>query len=380
MGFFDYFKSKNGESEKKSCGYDASHPKPRGIIFFNNESHCEVQASLVPVNSTKVFKQVTIPKRTLADYINEIPDGQYILSLTCKDGWRVVEKNTIDSPFDFHTVYDREGFHASSFGLIISPSLKVTIKTGDPQKTDKKTQINTVNLGPGEKVPKSGKYRCDFCGKGGFAELLSHKLTEAGIDNDKIRELHQMGKLSTIRYFRSGNDFPACPNCGPQTGWTLIEKVSDKNRENGAVIAETCICDVCESPVSWPEGYLVTTTDVVKSYKYWQFFYNTRKNGLRSLGIESYDDFVKDPLNGGKTTSKKIIIGQEKPWLVCRACRIMFNVDAEKARNYAKEWWNSDRAFRLPGTGPAPESAVQYFEQSTASSGTGTAVLKEKGA
>jgi tetratricopeptide (TPR) repeat protein len=52
--------------------------------------------------------------------------------------------------------------------------------------------------------------------------------------------------------------------------------------------------------------------------------------------------------------------------------------DYFKSKNEDSEQ-NSDRACRLPGTGPAPESAIQYFDKSTIISTADTTSLKEKG-
>jgi hypothetical protein len=77
-----------------------------------------------------------------------------------------------------------------------------------------------VNLAPGSIVPKSGKYKCEFCGEGGVADFLAKRMKGSGLYTGRLESL---GKQTSIRYFEAGKKFTECPNCGPATGWTLIE-------------------------------------------------------------------------------------------------------------------------------------------------------------
>ena len=108
-----------------------------------------------------------------------------------------------------------------------------------------------VNLLPGDTVPKSGEWKCNICGEGGFIDcalqgilendkdyrgLKGHvavKLYKAWMkESIKSRELRksldflkdsQLDGRETIRFFTEGEKFTECQNCGPATGWTLLE-------------------------------------------------------------------------------------------------------------------------------------------------------------
>ena len=43
------------------------------------------------------------------------------------------------------------------------------------------TLIATKNLDPDSIVPLSGKYKCEFCGQGGIADMMAHLLSPTGL-------------------------------------------------------------------------------------------------------------------------------------------------------------------------------------------------------
>jgi hypothetical protein len=84
--------------------------------------------------------------------------------------------------------------------------------TQAPQHAPSKLQEveqEAVSLTPGEKVPKTGKYRCTSCGKG----RLSSKSAPA-----KPSEPKQV----VVKSFKAGKTFGECPNCGDLTEWELV--------------------------------------------------------------------------------------------------------------------------------------------------------------
>ena len=80
----------------------------------------------------------------------------------------------------------------------------------------------TVNLSPGSTVPKTGKYKCEFCDEGRVADFFGLKGTglDVGQSQGPVRQ-------SNIRFFETGHNFTECPTCGPATGWTLIEEACE---------------------------------------------------------------------------------------------------------------------------------------------------------
>lgn len=216
---------------------------------------------------------------------------------------------------------------------------------------------NYTNLGPGETVPRSGKYKCECCGEGGIAEFLARDLKGTRINTSQLQGL---AKQQNIRFFEAEKKFTECPTCGPATVWTLMEEspisVQSSQPQHDEVVVESGVCDICNRKVPSPDGYLLTTREVVSTPKYWQHYYQYHRAGFQSIGVSSYEDFCRHSLL--RLSCGDALAGQQTPWIVCENCIAMFDVDREKTRGYAKQWWQSRRAFQPPGTGSAPLSAI----------------------
>lgn len=118
----------------------------------------------------------------------------------------------------------------------------------------------------------------------------------------------------------------------------------------------TSNCDICGKPISKPNGYLVTTTQVVSEPRYWRHYFEFHKKEFQSLKIFSFEDFVN---NYEERKSLEVLLaGQWTPWLVCEDCIKLFSLDYEQTRNWARYWWTSEPKFRPPGTGPAPLTTI----------------------
>ena len=115
------------------------------------------------------------------------------------------------------------------------------------------------------------------------------------------------------------------------------------------------VCDVCNGKVTSPDGYLLTTREVVSTPAYWQHYYQYHNSQFVTLGVLSYEGFCRNPRL--RVSCVNAVAGQRTPWMVCENCISKFAVDREKARSYAMQWWQ-DKAFQPPGTGPASLSEV----------------------
>lgn len=120
-------------------------------------------------------------------------------------------------------------------------------------------------------------------------------------------------------------------------------------------------CDICLQEVKSPDGYLLTTKEVVCAPEYWRIYYNLHKEECIPLGISDYEQFCRaQPVIRTVFT----ICGFDTPWLVCERCIIAFNVDKPLTKEYAikwwksKKWWNLFGPFKPPNTGPAELSDV----------------------
>ena len=132
---------------------------------------------------------------------------------------------------------------------------------GRQEFSAKGESMNYVNLLPGEIVPKSDEYKCNVCMEGGMIDVALQGLIKKGkikgFENLKgpeaVKLYKQMLKESpelrkglkypteqqlkggeTIRFFKEGQNFNECPNCGPSTGWTLLELTHDIVRKYSA--------------------------------------------------------------------------------------------------------------------------------------------------
>ncbi|MCI0490938.1 MAG: hypothetical protein L0229_30470 [Blastocatellia bacterium] len=222
----------------------------------------------------------------------------------------------------------------------------------------------TANLAPGSIVPKTGKYKCEFCGEGGMADFFAKALKGSDLGLN-VGGLEGVGRQGTVRFFDAGKKFSQCPTCGPATGWTLIEETSqtvDKpSLSHSETISEHAVCDICSQRVYRPRGYLLTTKDVVSQPAYWRHYYQHHRSEFSGMGVSSFEEFCRNPLL--RSSCAETLARQTTPWIVCDNCIPMFTVDREKSLSYAKRWWESDRKFTPQGGGPAPLSAVNMGDR-----------------
>ncbi len=116
------------------------------------------------------------------------------------------------------------------------------------------------------------------------------------------------------------------------------------------------VCDICGKPVSCPEGYMLTTGEVVGTPAYWEHYYHFHKDDLASQGAASYEAFCRNQIL--RLGCSRWAAGQQDPWLVCQQCIPIFNIDRQQSRRYAEQWWESGKTFKPPGSGAVPVSTV----------------------
>jgi alpha-glucoside transport system substrate-binding protein len=117
-------------------------------------------------------------------------------------------------------------------------------------------------------------------------------------------------------------------------------------------------CDICDAAIREPNGYQLTTTQVVCSPRFWYDHYQRHREEFVAMGISSYDVLQESP--AGKTLIERVV-GDATPWLVCEQCIYHFDVDREQARSYVRQWWK-DQTFVPPGSGPTLLSEVRMVE------------------
>jgi hypothetical protein len=129
---------------------------------------------------------------------------------------------------------------------------------------------------------------------------------------------------------------------------TFIEKLLGKSPKKQLKAR----CPITKEPIETGFGYMLTTSEVVASKKYWDMVmtepetmsytishFNNQTNGthMRSLIFEKYSSI-------------------EKPWIISDSCINLFEVDKKSARDRAQQWWNLDGDFLPEETGSALEN------------------------
>lgn len=120
-------------------------------------------------------------------------------------------------------------------------------------------------------------------------------------------------------------------------------------------------CDLEGSLLEFGEGYLLTSSQIIKSKRFWD-------NKMVEPETLAYSKahFEKNDEMGTKmrTMIFQKYSMQNKPWLVGDGQVNQFEIDKEKAREYAKLWWESEFTFAPPEVGPADSTmASDEYEQ-----------------
>jgi hypothetical protein len=127
---------------------------------------------------------------------------------------------------------------------------------------------------------------------------------------------------------------------------TLIDKLLGKKKKN-----LKARCPITREPIESGYGYMLTTTQVVSSKKYWDLVMTEPET------ISYTVSHFKNQVDG--THMRSLIFEKyssvEKPWMISDSCINLFEVDKATAREYAKKWWESNGNFIPVETGPASD-------------------------
>lgn len=127
---------------------------------------------------------------------------------------------------------------------------------------------------------------------------------------------------------------------------SVLSKIFGKKKEFKA------FCDVSKEPVENGFGYLLTTSQVVESKRYWDNIMTDPE--MMSYTINHFTK--KDPT---ATQIRNMVFEKystiEKPWIVSDTYIKWFDVDKTEARDLAKRWWDSKGGFAPENTGKAED-------------------------
>ncbi|GAB5526133.1 MAG: hypothetical protein Roseis2KO_40050 [Roseivirga sp.] len=120
-------------------------------------------------------------------------------------------------------------------------------------------------------------------------------------------------------------------------------------------------CDLEGSLLEFGEGYLLTSAQIIKSKRFWD-------NKMIEPETLAYSK-AHFQRNDDMGTKMRTMIFQkysskEQPWLVGDGQVSQFEVDKEEARNFARQWWDSNFQFTPPNVGSAQQTMdASEFEE-----------------
>jgi hypothetical protein len=106
-------------------------------------------------------------------------------------------------------------------------------------------------------------------------------------------------------------------------------------------------CQLSKMPLDKESSYLITTAQIISSKKFWD-------NKMTEPETMSYTEAHFK--NGDQTAGhiRKMIFEkfskEDKPWLISDSQLHLFDVDVEKAKMMAAEWWEKEGDFIPEGT------------------------------
>src|SRR5882757_91964 len=108
-------------------------------------------------------------------------------------------------------------------------------------------------------------------------------------------------------------------------------------------------CGITKEPLEKGYGFLLTTSQVVSSKKYWD---------LIMTEPETLSYTVSHFKNQSSGTQMRSMIfdkyaSVEKPWIVSDSVISYFEVDKKAAKEDAKKWWETEGNFQPNNTGKA---------------------------
>lgn len=128
---------------------------------------------------------------------------------------------------------------------------------------------------------------------------------------------------------------------------TFIDKILGKSKKP----ALKAKCPITKESIEEGFGYMLTTSQVVSSKKYWD---------MVMTEPETLSYTVSHFKNQDSGTQMRSLIFEkyssvDGAWMISDSCINLFEVDKANARANAKKWWETQGDFSPNGTGKAVE-------------------------
>ncbi|MFT6871528.1 MAG: hypothetical protein ACJAVN_000527 [Roseivirga sp.] len=109
-------------------------------------------------------------------------------------------------------------------------------------------------------------------------------------------------------------------------------------------------CELEGSLLEFGEGYLLTSSQIIKSKRFWDNkMIEPETMAYTKAHFEKKDDMGTKM----RTMIFQKFSSKDKPWLIGDGQVTQFEIDKDKARAYAREWWESGFTFTPPEVGDA---------------------------
>lgn len=112
-------------------------------------------------------------------------------------------------------------------------------------------------------------------------------------------------------------------------------------------------CPITREPIESGFGYLLTTSQIVASKKYWDMIMTEPET--MSYTVSHFKNISSGTHMRNMIFEKYSTI--DKPWMISDSCINLFeNVDKKAARENARKWWANDGNFVPESSGPAVQT------------------------
>ena len=111
-------------------------------------------------------------------------------------------------------------------------------------------------------------------------------------------------------------------------------------------------CQITKEPIEKGYGYLLTTSQIITSKKYWDMMMTEPET--MSYTISHFNNKSTGTQMRNMIFEKYATVG--KPWIISDSIINYFEVDKASAKDNAKKWWDSDGNFAPTKTGPANQN------------------------
>ncbi len=119
-------------------------------------------------------------------------------------------------------------------------------------------------------------------------------------------------------------------------------------------------CQITKEPIEKGYGYLLTTSQVVASKRYWDMIMTEPET--MSYTISHFKNQPSGTQMRNMIFEKYASIA--KPWIISDSIISYFEIDKASAKDNAKKWWESEGNFIPTQTGPAAENLESSLFQS----------------